>query len=812
MDFQYQTSSEEQVREAIVELYLNVKIRSTEEIANFNDDMMEEERERLYRVDSLEVLDYVKQSVEILMNMKGEEFENYQKNKEIQERIKRREEEKLEQLKKQKQQQQQEGLNESERVQQLQQNKGRNNNRFILDTSVYSSLSQTGQVMSQKSIPTDYEKMIQKLEGDIRNHIRVEQQLKLHIESIQSQLEELQRQSEDKHIQEDPQVNELKVRMLDKEKQILKLQLELQEKDRPLKEKTATIVKLEDKIRVIEKKYKEELDGLKQEIVNYQQMEQQKINEDKIRELQLDLNNIPGGNISMLQNNGGNNMIMKGQQSNSFGMGTRTAGGTQSFTQNEISQASGRKYNGIQETFRSNQNPTNRTSIDQFCNSNLGMYNYGSNITNKFNSNYNDVMNKTPSTSNHNDLSNLDYLSTNNGFNQFQDTPLTGLNDVYQQSATNKDHHNINSMSRKNMEKSKLIQSCLLRGNVSKKEHKRSQSNASENYPTQSSNNNKIIINQQHYFTDSIKIYQNDASINNKFQHPSPLQQPSANTLAGLPLAAASTNFIPQPLNANNFTQPQTSRQNSMESSKRGSKLKKRQQKTKQQAQTIFQGGMINPLASTGEEDQNTILAKLVSQQPISSQRYISAKRGAATTSLGGGGPSSTLNNFVIMQQQQHHLQNSQLQNSLGGNLSAAVQQQKQMSLSVSKNLNKNKISQTQVNSTNSTPSKFKHNKQNLIRLAQQKMMQMHQQQQTQQIHQQTLLVPQQSILTQHSMVGTQGFRRKNSSHTPLRCNIKQMVSNNVMTHQNVLTEASSNGGLLSGNKLFTMVQNNLFQ
>jgi len=45
--------------------------------------MMDEERERLFKVDSIEVLDYVKQSVEILMNMKGEEFENYQRNKEI---------------------------------------------------------------------------------------------------------------------------------------------------------------------------------------------------------------------------------------------------------------------------------------------------------------------------------------------------------------------------------------------------------------------------------------------------------------------------------------------------------------------------------------------------------------------------------------------------------------------------------------------------------------------------------------------------------------------------------------------------------
>jgi hypothetical protein len=63
-------------------------------IANFNEEQMEEERERLYKVESLEVLDYVKQSVEILMNMKGDEFEVYQKNKEFQERLKKRNDEK----------------------------------------------------------------------------------------------------------------------------------------------------------------------------------------------------------------------------------------------------------------------------------------------------------------------------------------------------------------------------------------------------------------------------------------------------------------------------------------------------------------------------------------------------------------------------------------------------------------------------------------------------------------------------------------------------------------------------------------------
>lgn len=51
---------------------------------------MEEERERLYHVDSLEVLDYVKQSVEILMNMKAEEYDSYLKNREHQEKMARR--------------------------------------------------------------------------------------------------------------------------------------------------------------------------------------------------------------------------------------------------------------------------------------------------------------------------------------------------------------------------------------------------------------------------------------------------------------------------------------------------------------------------------------------------------------------------------------------------------------------------------------------------------------------------------------------------------------------------------------------------
>jgi FtsZ-binding cell division protein ZapB len=38
--------------------------------------------------------------------------------------------------------------------------------------------------------------MLQKLEADVRQHIRIEQQLKLHIESIQEKMEEDEKQLE----------------------------------------------------------------------------------------------------------------------------------------------------------------------------------------------------------------------------------------------------------------------------------------------------------------------------------------------------------------------------------------------------------------------------------------------------------------------------------------------------------------------------------------------------------------------------------------------------------------------------------------
>jgi hypothetical protein len=48
------------------------------------------------------------------------------------------------------------------------------------------------------SCPRVYEEIIQELEGDIRKHIRMEHQLKLHIESVEDRVEELEKDMETK--------------------------------------------------------------------------------------------------------------------------------------------------------------------------------------------------------------------------------------------------------------------------------------------------------------------------------------------------------------------------------------------------------------------------------------------------------------------------------------------------------------------------------------------------------------------------------------------------------------------------------------
>jgi len=56
-----------------LELYLSVKIRSDEEIDNYNEEFFKEEKKLMADVDGFALIDLIKSSIEVLMNMKVEE-------------------------------------------------------------------------------------------------------------------------------------------------------------------------------------------------------------------------------------------------------------------------------------------------------------------------------------------------------------------------------------------------------------------------------------------------------------------------------------------------------------------------------------------------------------------------------------------------------------------------------------------------------------------------------------------------------------------------------------------------------------------
>jgi hypothetical protein len=63
------------LKDAIIELYLAIKIRSTEELDNITEEILEEEKIRLESATGFSVLEYIRTSIEIIMNLKVEDLE-----------------------------------------------------------------------------------------------------------------------------------------------------------------------------------------------------------------------------------------------------------------------------------------------------------------------------------------------------------------------------------------------------------------------------------------------------------------------------------------------------------------------------------------------------------------------------------------------------------------------------------------------------------------------------------------------------------------------------------------------------------------
>ncbi len=69
------------LKEAIVELYLAIKIRSAEELDSVDEKTLKREREKLMKKDCFIVLEYIRSSIEIIMSMKIDDLEQQEGTK-----------------------------------------------------------------------------------------------------------------------------------------------------------------------------------------------------------------------------------------------------------------------------------------------------------------------------------------------------------------------------------------------------------------------------------------------------------------------------------------------------------------------------------------------------------------------------------------------------------------------------------------------------------------------------------------------------------------------------------------------------------
>lgn len=150
------------LKEAIIDLYLAIKIRSTEELDKIDDDHLSKEKTKLLKQDGFQILEYIRSSIEIIMNLKIEDLEREMNQKKSSNK----------------------GGDVSSSAQSSVSSK-------FVHQSMKESLAIENKMESQKgniqvdfdkekddkgnsdNPPKEYEKMLQKLEADIRGHIRV---------------------------------------------------------------------------------------------------------------------------------------------------------------------------------------------------------------------------------------------------------------------------------------------------------------------------------------------------------------------------------------------------------------------------------------------------------------------------------------------------------------------------------------------------------------------------------------------------------------------------------------------------------------
>jgi len=75
----YTDNVDASVLDSLIDLYLNVKVRTPEEIDNCTKEQLEEERQALQSISPVLLIGYIKSSFEILLSLKEEEQDEKQR-------------------------------------------------------------------------------------------------------------------------------------------------------------------------------------------------------------------------------------------------------------------------------------------------------------------------------------------------------------------------------------------------------------------------------------------------------------------------------------------------------------------------------------------------------------------------------------------------------------------------------------------------------------------------------------------------------------------------------------------------------------
>lgn len=155
------------------------------------------EKNMINRLDPLVVLQYINVSIDVIINLKFEDIETKMLDKVNPDSPKRKAINELNNLRRS----MLEGLEVPSAKEFTMQETPKEIREFMNQNG---QKPETGDNSERSTIssklgvecPKIYEEIIQKLEADVRKHIRIEHQLKLHIESTEDRIEELERDQE----------------------------------------------------------------------------------------------------------------------------------------------------------------------------------------------------------------------------------------------------------------------------------------------------------------------------------------------------------------------------------------------------------------------------------------------------------------------------------------------------------------------------------------------------------------------------------------------------------------------------------------